>query len=144
MSDEMIKKENLEVSDIAAVTVRLNGLLDMLSEFGYSGFLRLDEQGIPFVEADKAGDTVYLQYVMADPDEDRYVLNISRIYRKVSDAWDLTKVMMGLDTYNRESELGFLTFHPVGGLIEKRMQVFEMGGLFEPVYYKNLLESLDD
>ena len=139
--------EEIMMDDIAILSVRLGGLLEVLSELGMECELHMDGEGIPAVLGRLGERLFHFSYILAGDTEDTFILTAATLAGDIpaeeeSEGFDISKVLL-CDSFNRNSDFGFAVYHPEENVVELRAQTVEKGGLSDPEFYRTFVGMLE-
>lgn len=131
----MEKKEqtyDVETEEIAVLTMRLNGLGDILERIGLDCRLMLDGDGLPFIEGRKEERSLRFRYGIVDESGESFILHLSRVAEELGEE----------EPVDIELDFGFLVHDPLRGETELCAQVPELGNYHDDSYYELLTELM--
>ncbi|MCR5502800.1 MAG: hypothetical protein K6F53_07310 [Lachnospiraceae bacterium] len=125
--------EQVGMTDFTAMlTVRLNGLTDILERIGFDCRLCLNGDEVPYVLGEKEGRVLHFFYVPVDESGEAFILHIGRMAEELGEE----------EPEDLELSFGFLVYDPVQGRTEYRSQTLESGEYREDGYYEILTDLM--
>ena len=143
----MDTNDEIMMDETAILSVRLGGLIEVLSETDMECELHMDGEGVPAVLGRLGGRLYHFSYMMAGDADDIFILTVATLAGDIpseedSSEYDISKVIL-CDNFNRTSGFGYAVYYPEENAIELRAQTVEQGGLGEPEYYASLVGMLE-
>ena len=139
--------DEIRIDETAILSVRLGGLMEVLSETDMECELHMDGEGEPAVLGRLGSRLYHFSYMIAGDSEDTFILTVSTLAGEFSSEgegadYDISKVLL-CDGFNRSSEFGYAVYYPGEDVIELRAQTMEKGGIGEAEYYEKLVGMLE-
>ena len=128
----MIETEEMEMEESAVLTVRLNGLSDILDSIGFDCRLMLDVNGRPQLRGEKEDRVLYFDYVSVDEGGESFILHVRRSAAELGEE----------EPVEIELAFGFLVHDPLRGETELCAQVLESGNYHDASYYELLTDLM--